>query len=568
MAQDARAIRRHVLVTVLGGGRLRYDVVNVLRYVDCTMTTPETAQLSAGASPTARAVAEPAGYDRGRRESIGLVFFWLIVLMYAYFIPSIVSWNAESHLYTTYAIVDRHTVRIDHYHQGLGDQSYANGHYYSDKAPGMAFLAAPIYALMRLVLPQEKAQGYVLYKHRAGYYYIRQDMVNIRYVITYFLLILPSAALAVLVWLFFCRLTGSVGWSLLLAGAFALGTVAYIYSVWLFSHQLVSVLLFSSFLLVFYRVKERPDTGRTLLFAAAAGVLGGLAIITEYPTIIIAGLIGLYLLAVARSKVKTALAYAVSMAPAAALNVGYNVVAFGKPFATSYLYVHSGAFQSHVHGGFLGLANPFSYAFKPPTLNSIYQITFGGYRGIFLISPVLILFVAGAFFMWRRRELRAEWWLCLAVVVLYFLMDASRGTNTNGWSGGSSVASRHLTPMIPFMFIPIAYVLGHRLGRVAFVVLAAVSVAMQCMIVMFTGLFPYNDLNPIVNEVLPNFAAAHVQTNWVYVWRDVFNLMGLSSLLPLLVLTLLLVGWLIRLVRAEARAASPTRQALTEEAAH
>jgi len=531
-------------------------------------TIPEAAQLSAGSSPAARAVAQPADHDRGRRESIGLVFFWLIVLMYAYFIPSIVSWNAESHLYTTYAIVDRHTVRIDHYHQGLGDQSYANGHYYSDKAPGMAFLAVPIYALMRLVLPAEKAQGYVLYKHRAGYYYIRQDMVNIRYVINYFLVILPSAALAVLLWLFLWRLTGNVGWSLLLAGTFALGTVAYIYSVWLFSHQLDAVLLFSAFLLVFYGVRERPDTLRVVLFAGGAGVLGGLAIITEYPTIIIAALIGLYVLAVARSKVKMGLVYAVSMAPAMALNVGYNVGAFGKPFATSYLYVHSGAFQSHVHGGFLGLANPFSYAFKPPTLNSLWQITFGGYRGIFLISPILILFFAGAFFMWRRRELRAEWWLCVAVVVLYFLMDASRGTNTNGWSGGSSVASRHLTPMIPFMFIPIAYILGNRLGRVAFVVLAAVSVAMQCMIVMFTGLFPYNDPNPIINEVLPNFAAAHVQTNWVYVWRDVFNLVGLSTLLPLLVLALVLVGWLIRLVRAEARASSPSRQALAEEAAH
>jgi len=45
----------------------------------------------------------------------------------------------------------------------------------------------------------------------------------------------------------------------------------------------------------------------------------------------------------------------------------------------------------------------------------------------FVGSPVLLLFFVGAFFRWKQLDLRPEWWLCVAVVLLYFLVDAARG---------------------------------------------------------------------------------------------------------------------------------------------
>ena len=207
--------------------------------------------------------------------------------------------------------------------QGSGDKSYARGHYYSDKAPGLSFLAVPIYAALRLVLPNVKGHKYVLYKHYG--YYISQDMVYLRYAITYLLVIMPSAALVWLLWLFLARISDQEGWSLLLAGVYALGTIAFVYSTWFFSHQLAAVLLFSSFLLIFLHLRNKPPGRRGLLFTVLAGLFSGLAIISEYPTFVIAGCIGVYLLVVAKDRLRSAAAFIAGMLPMAVLAVVYNV---------------------------------------------------------------------------------------------------------------------------------------------------------------------------------------------------------------------------------------------------
>jgi hypothetical protein len=487
--------------------------------------------------------------DKERREKTGLAFFWLLVLAYGFFIPAIISWNTESHLYPAFAMIDHGTVRIDAYQQGLGDKSYWQGHWYSDKAPGLAFLAVPIYAGLRTLFPNAKIEGFKLYKNIKNYYYIPRNLAYVRYGITYILVALPSAALAVLLWLFLARLSGSNGWSLAVAATYALGTTAYVFSIWYFSHQICAVLLFCAFLLVFYRIRQRPSNRNVYLAASGAGLLSGYSIISEYPTIVIAAGIGIYMLVVASNRWRVALAFGAGMIPPAVLNLIYNLVAFGRPFATGYMYVHSDFYHVHVTSGPLGFANPFAYAIQAPTLDSLWQITLGAYRGIFLVSPVLLLFFAGAVFMWRRRDLRPEWWLCVAVVLIYFVMDASRGADTNGWSGGSSVASRHLVPVLPFMMVPIVFGLRNLTYRVAFVVLGAISVALMFMTVSAAYLFPYTDSNPIVNEVLPGFFHGHTIPNWVYVWRDFTHLSGFMSLLPFFVVVGALtcrIVWLLR----------------------
>ena len=284
------------------------------------------------------------------------------------------------------------------------------------------------------------------------------------------------------------------------------------------------------------------------LAAAAAGLAAGYSIISEYPTAVIAAGLGLYLLAVARSRWRTAAAFVAGTVPSGLLLLGYNLVAFGRPFATGYDYVHSDAYHVHVSTGPLGFANPFAYAIQAPTLDSIWQITLGAYRGIFVVTPVLLLFFVGAFYMWQRRDLRPEWWLCVAVVLVYFLIDAARGPDTNGWSGGSSVASRHLVPMLPFMMVPMIFGLRNQTFRIAFIVLGAISIALMFMTVSSTYLFPYTDKNPVMNEVLPNFFSGQVIPNWVYIWRDVTHLTGFAALLPFFAVAGLLTARIVWLL--------------------
>src|SRR5579864_3591931 len=52
-------------------------------------------------------------------------------------------WNQNSRLDLLRAILERHTLQIDNYHENTGDKAHFAGHYYSDKAPGLVFLAVP-----------------------------------------------------------------------------------------------------------------------------------------------------------------------------------------------------------------------------------------------------------------------------------------------------------------------------------------------------------------------------------------------------------------------------------------
>ncbi|MBV9282798.1 MAG: hypothetical protein JOZ41_22205 [Chloroflexi bacterium] len=500
---------------------------------------------------------------RDHRERIGLAFFWLIVLAYGFFVPDIPNWNTESHLYAAFSIVDRNTLNIDAYRSGLGDRSYWKGHYYSDKAPGLALLAVPIYAGLRTFLGV-RGQGFLHFKQLGGQYYYARSMAFLRFGITYLVVSLPSAALAVLLWLFLLRLGAGTGWALLLAGVYALGTTAYVYSIWYYSHQACAVFLFAAFLLLFDRVRHKPSGRRPLLAAAAAGLLAGYSVICEYPTAAIVAFLAVYLLAVARDRKLTLTAFLAAMIPAASLNLAYNLIAFGQPFATGYMHLHSSAYHSDVHGGPLGLAGPAAYGIQAPTPTSFWQITFGLYRGIFPLCPVLLLFFAGAVFMWRRRDVRPEWWLCVGIVLVYFVIDASRGQDMNGWSGGASVASRHLVPMLPFMIVPIVFGLRDRLFRTCFLMLGAVSVALMFMVVSATYPFSYQDANPLGNEVFPNFFHGRIVLNWILVGNDTFGLAGVESLLPFVGLALCLVARIVWLLRIEPRAAAVSQTAKVE----
>src|SRR5579862_87945 len=61
-------------------------------------------------------------------------------------------WNQNSRFYLLRAIVERHALQIDAYHQNTGDKAHFAGHYYSDKAPGLVFLAVPFALAARPVL--------------------------------------------------------------------------------------------------------------------------------------------------------------------------------------------------------------------------------------------------------------------------------------------------------------------------------------------------------------------------------------------------------------------------------
>src|SRR5579863_2978113 len=77
-----------------------------------------------------------------------LLIFGVIFFSYAYFYEG-GGWNQNSRFDLVRAIVERHTLRTDAYYQNTEDRAYVHGHYYSDKAPGLAFFSLPFALIAR-----------------------------------------------------------------------------------------------------------------------------------------------------------------------------------------------------------------------------------------------------------------------------------------------------------------------------------------------------------------------------------------------------------------------------------
>src|SRR5262249_51263587 len=144
----------------------------------------------------------------------------------------------------------------------VGDLSVKDGKYYPSKAPLLSFAAAPVYAALR-------AYG-------GGSRYSVPEVTQ-GFWSRLFLTVLPT--LAVLVWLRrFLRAYLSSSIADGLVGTYALGSLAFSYSLLFLSHQTTAVLLFSGFY-VLWRSARGEWPRRSYLLA---GAFAGAAVAAEY----------------------------------------------------------------------------------------------------------------------------------------------------------------------------------------------------------------------------------------------------------------------------------------------
>ncbi len=368
----------------------------------------------------------------------GTRLFLALALSYAYFIHRGEQWNAESRLDLVYAIVDQHTLSIDAYHANTQDKAFFRGHYYSDKAPGMAFAAVPAYLLLELALGRDFLQGL--------------DFLT-RYLLALLVVGLPSALCGVLLWRLLARWDADPGRRWWLAVGYGLGTMAFPFATLFYGQQFAANLLLAAFVLI---VTADLARGRALL----AGLLCGYAVISEYPAAIVAAGLGLYALH-ARGW-RGAAWMAAGAVPALALAAAYNLAVFGSPLATGYAHLAGDPqFVAGQSRGLLGITLP-----RPEAL---WQTSFGPYRGLFLLSPFLLLSLYGL----RELALTGRWALCLltgGVSALYFLVNASYFA----WDGGYSLGPRLLVPVLPLFTLPAIF--GLRRWPLASRALVVVSV--------------------------------------------------------------------------------------------
>jgi hypothetical protein len=466
-----------------------------------------------------------------RRTPSGSWILLLIVLCAAYFVPRGTSWNADTHIFLTASIVDRGSLNIDPLAPFTGDKAYANGHYYADKAPGLSLLAIPAYIIAKQTLMAGKPY--------TSFFTVPESQ-RTDYLIRYLLAILysglPTGILAVLLYSFLARLGVGGPWRAVVALTYGLGTMALPFADEFFSHQLAAALVFGGFMLL-YRVRHGELRERC---AMVAGFLLGYAILTEYPTALIVAALGIYTLTSPFNGRRLAGLLALGAAPPLLAGAVYNTLAFGGPLSQGYAYLAGPQiYRTGQAQGIMGITYPH--------LDALWQTTFGPYRGMFLLSPVLLLAIPGFRMLWKRIEWRAEARLWLAIVAVYGLFSVSYFA----WDGGFSIGPRQFLPALPFLMLPIGEVVRrrpHPYWRIATGALAALSVLVMSAATAMGPLFDQRYPSPLTQLVWPRLLAGHVDNNW----GMLFGLPGLLQLLPLVMLAALIVARHWRSVRPHA----------------
>jgi len=231
--------------------------------------------------------------------------------------------NQNSRFDLIRAIILERTFSIDQFHENTRDKAVYQGHYYSDKAPGIAFLGLiPFWASYKVLTLAGVREG--SFAMKAG----------TEYLTTLFTIGLLSALLGVFVFRMAEKISENRRSSLWLAAAYGIATPVLAYSALFYSHQAAAALIFISFYCLFTAGND-PRQNHLLFFIS--GLLAGWAAISEYPAGLAVIGVGLYLIFCRRSMRGSVFFFLGMMFPLILCGY-YHHACFGSPFVTAYAH--------------------------------------------------------------------------------------------------------------------------------------------------------------------------------------------------------------------------------------
>ncbi|MGI8826111.1 MAG: hypothetical protein ACR2JC_10795 [Chloroflexota bacterium] len=523
--------------------------------------------------------------------------FVLAFVVYAYFMPRWADWNIDSRLDLVHAIVHDRSLRIDRYHWNTWDKAVVRDprthvdHFYSDKAPGTAFLGAPVYAAytvarqapvlgagihallkndawkIPLALGQtstQKAAGprgnslggcqrsgagsvqYIPWGNRLAPFPSMKDWALSKYVVSVGAVAFPSALFTAFFFWFLSLFARSRRTPWLVTGLYAFCTVALPYSTNFYSHQLAAGALFTAFALLYLWRRKR---GRTW-YPAISGFLLGFAFFTEYTVLMVAGVVFLYALPALWNRRGMLGSFLLAGALPVLGLLAYNKAAFGSALDTG--YSHDFCWSSAQAAGLAG----FTYPHGGP----LYDLTLGSFRGLFYLSPFLLLAFPGAVLAWRRR-VRLEPVVCLLLSAAFIVLLSAYW----GWNGGKVEGPRYLVPIVPFLAFPCVFVfdLLEDVPQLWLITLPAVLWSAFATWSEFLGgaLFPISWWpDPVFQYSLPHLKGNDIAPN-AGMFLGLNGWLSLAPLAALLLAAVMIPPWRRRTSRESISVFTPLRPA-------
>jgi hypothetical protein len=453
-------------------------------------------------------------------------------------------WNQNSRFDLLRAIIERHTLQIDAYHQNTEDKAHFRGHYYSDKAPGLVFLAVPFAVAARAGM---RVVGVDPESPRGEY--------ALSYIATACAVALPTALAAVCLFLLALRLGAGATGAALGAVVMSVGTPVLAYASLFWAHALVGACLVFAFAAA-VRLGEGLDPRADFWYAVAVGLAAGWATVTEYPAAPASALLALFALgqvwtrgAAARWRVVAGVGLGAAVCAGALF--GYLLAAFGA-LRPSYSYYDPNSFSFMQQQGYMGLTYPHP--------DRLLKILFGCSRGLLFASPVIAAGVAGLWLL--GKQFRAPAMVAAAIAAYYLLFNAS----FYWWKAGLTFGPRYAGACIPLLCLGLG-VASTRASvgwRWVLIALACCSVFVTVMVVSTSSQLAMQDSCPIAHSSWPAFWAGDLAMNrqsmlqtaeagggyGAFNLGQMIGLHGIASLIPLVAMWGVMVWIWARICRA------------------
>lgn len=410
--------------------------------------------------------------------------FALLLLSYAFFWQPR-DWNTASRLMLTYALVDRGTIQLDGLNDQTRDIAFFDGHFYTDKLPGLSLLAVPAYAAAKAIFryPDHPLATPGLVRLEGDYWAT-----------------LGTSGLATAIlgaWL--VRFAGRLGCSPRRAGFIGLGyglaTPAYVYATHAYGHQVTALALFAALALL-----ATPGVAPSLARIALAGLAVGVACLVELQAAPASAVLGG--IAVAQSwrlrRFDGIVAFGLGGLGPLLVLLGYNVLAFGSPFDMGYFH-HATPQFARVHSR----SNPLGLV--PPDPSVMRQLLVGGFRGITFYAPLVAFAPLGWWRLGRDRR-RALLLGTLGICLAFYAVNISYPEWTGGWSTGP----RLLLPAVPFALIATSAWIAQarRVGLLITGAAALFGFGLMTLFAAVGGQVPQDMPSPLFDYVWPQWANA------------------------------------------------------------
>jgi len=441
-------------------------------------------------------------------------------------------WNQNSRFDLLRAIVERHTLRIDAYHENTQDKAHFEGHYYSDKAPGLVFLAVPVALVAR---PLMRGAGVDPMSARG--------LVILSYLVSAGAVALPTALAAVCLFFLGLRFGAGLGGAAFGSLAMSLGTPLWAYASLFWGHALAAACLLFG-LAAAIKLRDARTPTADFLWALTVGLAAGWATVTEYPAAPASALLAFLALSQAWPRGATArwraiAGVALGAAICLAVLLGYLYAAFGS-LRPSYSYYDSNSFTFMQQRGYMGLTYPHP--------DRLLKLLFGCSRGLFFAAPVAFAAPFGLWTLWKKKEYAVPAAVAAAITLYYFLFNAS----FYWWKAGLSFGPRYAGACLPLLCCGLAVIWQRSTTawRRVLLALGAVSVLITLMAVSTTSQLSMQDGCPLVHTVWPSFWSGQMALNHdsmltvaeagsradygAFNLGQLLGLRGLASLAPLL----------------------------------